>query len=74
MSTGNELSDLQSPTTTGDSAGDTHWKGIWDTNRPSLQAALGGLGYEVIDYGIVPDTFVLSRSYLEQRVLTMIAA
>ena len=26
---------------------------IYDTNRPSLQAALEGLGYEVIDLGIV---------------------
>jgi gephyrin len=32
--------------------------GIFDTNRPSLQAVLEGLGYEVIDLGIVPDTCV----------------
>ena len=29
--------------------------GIWDTNRPSLQAALEGMGYKVVDLGIVPD-------------------
>jgi gephyrin len=46
LSTGNEIVDLQSqPQSTG----------IWDTNRPSLQAALEGMGYEVIDLGIVPD-------------------
>ncbi|KAG8968956.1 hypothetical protein FRC03_005501 [Tulasnella sp. 419] len=35
------------------------WTGVWDTNRPSLKAALEGLGYEVIDLGIVPDTIRL---------------
>ncbi|KAI0375948.1 hypothetical protein BV20DRAFT_1060066 [Pilatotrama ljubarskyi] len=51
LSTGNELLDLQSPhPLPGDG-----WGGIWDTNRPSLQAAIEGLGYEVIDLGIVPD-------------------
>ncbi|KAI0331312.1 hypothetical protein GY45DRAFT_1353476 [Cubamyces sp. BRFM 1775] len=52
LSTGNELLDLQSPhPLPGDG-----WGGIWDTNRPSLQAAIEGLGYEVIDLGIVPDS------------------
>ena len=51
LSTGNELVDLQSPNPL---SGDG-WGGIWDTNRPSLQAALEGMGYEVIDIGIVPD-------------------
>ncbi|OBZ70254.1 Molybdenum cofactor synthesis protein cinnamon [Grifola frondosa] len=31
------------------------WGGIWDTNRPSLQAVLEGMGYKVVDLGIVPD-------------------
>ncbi|THH27821.1 hypothetical protein EUX98_g6357 [Antrodiella citrinella] len=47
LSTGNELRDLHVP-----SDGT-----IWDTNRPSLHAALEGMGYEVIDLGIVPDEF-----------------
>jgi len=51
LSTGNELLDLQSPQKI---EGDG-WGGIWDTNRPSLQAALEGLGYEVVDLGIVAD-------------------
>jgi gephyrin len=51
LSTGNELLDLQSPNQL---PGDG-WGGIWDTNRPSLLAALEGLGYEVFDVGIVPD-------------------
>ncbi|KAJ7206785.1 MoaB/Mog domain-containing protein [Mycena pura] len=51
LSTGNELLDLQNPNPI--SGGD--WGGIWDTNRPSLHAALHGMGYDVIDLGIVPD-------------------
>ncbi|TFY66636.1 hypothetical protein EVG20_g4452 [Dentipellis fragilis] len=51
LSTGNELLDIQKPVA---EKGDG-WGGIWDTNRPSLQAALEGLGYEVMDLGIVVD-------------------
>lgn len=51
LSTGNELLDLQDPRPM---EGDG-WGGIWDTNRPSLQAALEGMGYEVRDLKIVPD-------------------
>ena len=54
LSTGNELLDVQSPTPLPSDG----WGGIWDTNRPSLQAALEGLGYEVMDLGIVPDKWV----------------
>jgi gephyrin len=39
--------------------GDEGW-GIWDTNRPSLQAVLEGMGYEVVDIGIVRDEYALS--------------
>jgi len=51
LSTGNEVEDLHSPqdhktVNTGQ---------IYDTNRPSLSAALQGMGYEVIDLGIVAD-------------------
>ncbi|KAI0751084.1 molybdenum cofactor biosynthesis protein [Daedaleopsis nitida] len=52
LSTGNELLDVQSPNPLPSDG----WGGIWDTNRPSLQAALEGMGYEVFDLGIVPDT------------------
>ncbi|KAJ7639494.1 MoaB/Mog domain-containing protein [Roridomyces roridus] len=51
LSTGNELVDLQNP----QPHSNDEWGGIWDTNRPSLQAALEGMGYEVVDLGIVPD-------------------
>ncbi|KAI6040445.1 hypothetical protein EDC04DRAFT_2894173 [Pisolithus marmoratus] len=51
LSTGNELLDLQLPKPM---PGDG-WGGIWDTNRPSLQAALEGMGYEVVDLGIAAD-------------------
>lgn len=51
LSTGNELLDIQTPQKI---EGDG-WGGIWDTNRPSLQAALEGMGYEVIYLGIVAD-------------------
>ncbi|GJE87529.1 molybdenum cofactor biosynthesis protein [Phanerochaete sordida] len=52
LSTGNELLDIQTPQKM-DVDG---WGGIWDTNRPSLQAALEGMGYKVVDLGIVPDS------------------
>ncbi|EJF62323.1 molybdenum cofactor biosynthesis protein [Dichomitus squalens LYAD-421 SS1] len=51
LSTGNELLDVQAPNPLPSDG----WGGIWDTNRPSLKAALVGLGYEVVDLGIVPD-------------------
>ncbi len=54
LSTGNELLDVQAPTPLPSDG----WGGIWDTNRPSLQAALEGLGYEVMDLGIVADKWV----------------
>ncbi|KAJ7639466.1 hypothetical protein FB45DRAFT_905679 [Roridomyces roridus] len=44
LSTGNELPHSND-----------EWGGIWDTNRPSLQAALEGMGYEVVDLEIVLD-------------------
>ncbi|KAF9067623.1 MoaB/Mog domain-containing protein [Rhodocollybia butyracea] len=53
LSTGNEIRDLTGQvSTTG--AGEGDWKS-WDTNRPSLAASLQGMGYEVVDLGIVPD-------------------
>jgi gephyrin len=51
FSTGNEIVDIQSPNPL---SGDG-WGGIRDTNRPALQTALEGMGYEVLDLGIVPD-------------------
>ena len=56
LSTGNEIVDLHSAGTTGNL--NDSWGGIFDTNRPSLQAALEGLGYGVVDLGIVPDSYV----------------
>ncbi|KAF9035074.1 molybdenum cofactor biosynthesis protein [Hymenopellis radicata] len=52
LSTGNEIVDLQAPVPL---HGESSWGGIWDTNRPSLTAALEGLGYKVLDLGIVAD-------------------
>lgn len=52
MSTGNEIIDLHDPVALN---AEGQWGGIWDTNRPSLSAALQGLGYEVVDLGVVPD-------------------
>ncbi|KAG6897611.1 hypothetical protein C0992_013051 [Termitomyces sp. T32_za158] len=51
LSTGNELVDLQDPVSR---SGDD-WGGIYDTNRPSLRAAIEGMGYQVVDLGIVTD-------------------
>ncbi|KAJ9123963.1 hypothetical protein QFC22_000754 [Naganishia vaughanmartiniae] len=57
LSTGNELVELESATNPS-SASDT-WTGVVDTNRPSLRSTLEGLGYDVVDLGIAPDTWVL---------------
>jgi gephyrin len=54
MSTGNEIIDSQAPLSTNVCEGET-WGGIWDTNRPSLHAVLQGMGYDVVDLGILPD-------------------
>ncbi|KAF9778616.1 MoaB/Mog domain-containing protein [Thelephora terrestris] len=51
LSTGNEIVDLHGAQKTSSDS----WGGVWDTNRPSLQAALEGLGYRVVDLGIVHD-------------------
>lgn len=56
LSTGNEIVDIQG----GQKSSSVSWGGVWDTNRPSLQAALEGLGYRVVDLGIVHDKFVLN--------------
>jgi gephyrin len=55
LSTGNEIVDLHG----GQETSNESWGGIWDTNRPSLQTALEGLGYHVIDLGIVHDKLAL---------------
>ena len=58
LSTGNEIVDLHGgPTNTPSES----WGGIWDTNRPSLQTALEGLGYHVLDLGIARDKSVSNR-------------
>ncbi|KAF9527969.1 MoaB/Mog domain-containing protein [Crepidotus variabilis] len=54
LSTGNEIVDIQAPENLSSTSSDS-WGGIFDTNRPSLTAALENLGYEVLDLGIVPD-------------------
>lgn len=55
MSTGNEIDDLYLPRDQSGQRGRDGWTGTIDTNRPSLIAALQGMGYEAIDCGIVPD-------------------
>ncbi|KAL5527469.1 hypothetical protein ACEPAG_6260 [Sanghuangporus baumii] len=55
MSTGNELVDVQNSLSLEPQTSEENWTGIWDTNRPSLQAALETMGYDIIDLGIVQD-------------------
>ncbi|OCB87528.1 hypothetical protein A7U60_g5433 [Sanghuangporus baumii] len=55
MSTGSELVDVQGSSSSEPQVSGENWTGIWDTNRPSLQAALETMGYHVIDLGIVQD-------------------
>jgi len=57
LSTGNEIVDLHD----GQQTSSESWSGIWDTNRPSLQTALEGLGYRVLDLGIAHDKFAFCR-------------
>lgn len=56
MSTGDEIVDLHQTQPRASSSG---WGGIYDTNRPSLQAVLESFGYEVFDLGIIPDEWVI---------------
>ena len=61
MSTGDELVDIREGQSKVDSStAKERWTGVWDTNRPSLQAVLESMGYEVMDLGIVGDTYVFS--------------
>ena len=53
LSTGNEIVDLHGPVS---GRQEDEWGGIFDTNRPSLQAAVESLGYTVVDLGIISDT------------------
>jgi len=66
LSTGNEIVDLHSDVT---SNLEGSWGGIFDTNRPSLQAVLEGMGYEVFDLGIVPDTIPAHVAALQKGLL-----
>ncbi|KAH8096686.1 MoaB/Mog domain-containing protein [Cristinia sonorae] len=61
LSTGNELRDLHDAQSSGT---------IWDTNRPSLQATLEGMGYAVIDLGIVPDDLEAHVTVLSKGLST----
>lgn len=50
LSTGNELVDTSSAPTSS-----TWGFNVYDANRPGLHAAIAGLGFEVVDLGIVTD-------------------
>jgi len=52
LSTGNEIADVSGSRAAPDGE---DWTGIWDTNRPSLQAVVEGMGYDVVDLGVVKD-------------------
>ncbi|CAE6404803.1 unnamed protein product [Rhizoctonia solani] len=66
LSTGNELTDLHEKSSQIES--NEGWSGVIDTNRPSLKAALEGLGYEVIDIGIVHDNIDAHVSALSDGI------
>lgn len=72
MSTGNEVVDLQGALDQqSGERGRDGWSGTFDTNRPSLEAALTGMGYEVVDLGIVSDELSINSpdsSLLFERV------
>lgn len=54
LSTGNEIADLHTGAPNQESGRDG-WTGVFDTNRPSLYTALQGLGYDVVDLGVISD-------------------
>ncbi|QRW15852.1 gamma-glutamyltranspeptidase [Rhizoctonia solani] len=66
LSTGNELVDLQEQSSQIETS--EGWSGVVDTNRPSLKAALEGLGYEVIDMGIAHDNIDAHISALSDGI------
>jgi len=70
LSTGNEIVDLHSPVS---GRQEDEWGDIFDTNRPSLQAAVESLGYTVVDLGIISDTYVVKR-ILHTELTIMILA
>lgn len=58
LSTGNELVDLSAAATAAEvdrQKLSLEYGQIWDSNRPSLMAAIRAAGFEVIDLGIVRD-------------------
>lgn len=61
LSTGNELSELHDRP-----QGSSEGPVIYDSNRPSLQAALQSHGFEVIDLGIVPDDEISTTHALKR--------
>ncbi|KAJ8087112.1 hypothetical protein PM082_005940 [Marasmius tenuissimus] len=63
LSTGNEIIDLNTKTLPPSGS----WTS-WDTNRPSLQAALESLGYEVLDLGIVVDEIDAHVSAIQKGI------
>lgn len=64
MSTGNEISELGTSTQPEDGGLPV----IYDSNRPSLHAALRSAGYRVIDLGIVPDDEEATYSALKRGI------
>ncbi|SJX66495.1 related to Gephyrin [Sporisorium reilianum f. sp. reilianum] len=63
LSTGNELVDP----TPASSARAADWGfTVFDANRPSLSAAITGLGYTVVDLGIIPDSPTATLAALEK--------
>ncbi|KAF5371123.1 hypothetical protein D9758_004188 [Tetrapyrgos nigripes] len=67
LSTGNEVMDLENPSSARD---ESEW-GVWDTNRPSLRAALESMGYDVVDLGIVLDELSFKHFLSANNRLTL---
>lgn len=65
LSTGNELQD---PTPHTSQKGEGWGFTVFDANRPGLHAAISGLGFEVIDLGIVGDDVDATLAALQQGV------
>jgi hypothetical protein len=64
LSTGNELRDLQSTSTSSNPS--SNFAGIVDSNRPTLISVLSALHFPVIDLGICGDTMEATKAALKK--------
>lgn len=70
LSTGNELLDPSpgDPSASSQTDGNSWGFSVFDANRPGLKAAISGLGYPILDLGIVGDNIETTLSSLRKGI------